>query len=89
MFPNPEKDANINTTQMVWSRSQEVPCALERGWLIVIIITIIIYFCFQELQLQSGLKANMEIQGALAIDISGSMEFSLWYRESKTRVKNR
>ncbi|KAF6372140.1 microsomal triglyceride transfer protein [Rhinolophus ferrumequinum] len=43
----------------------------------------------QELQLQSGLKANMEIQGALAIDISGSMEFSLWYRESKTRVKNR
>ncbi|XP_039704642.1 microsomal triglyceride transfer protein large subunit [Pteropus medius] len=43
----------------------------------------------QELQLQSGLKANIEIQGALAIDISGAMEFSLWYRESKTRVKNR
>lgn len=43
----------------------------------------------QELQLQSGLKANMEIHGGLAIDISGSMEFSLWYRESKTRVKNR
>uniref|UniRef100_A0A8D1XYV5 Microsomal triglyceride transfer protein large subunit n=1 Tax=Sus scrofa TaxID=9823 RepID=A0A8D1XYV5_PIG len=43
----------------------------------------------QELQLQSGLKANMEVQGGLAIDISGSMEFSLWYRESKTRVKNR
>ncbi|XP_037365540.1 microsomal triglyceride transfer protein large subunit [Talpa occidentalis] len=43
----------------------------------------------QELQLQSGLKANMEIQGGLAIDISGAMEFSLWYRESKTRVKNR
>lgn len=42
----------------------------------------------QELQLQSGLKANMEIQGGLAIDISGAMEFSLWYRESKTRVKN-
>ncbi|XP_048189563.1 microsomal triglyceride transfer protein large subunit [Perognathus longimembris pacificus] len=43
----------------------------------------------QELQLQSGLKANMEVQGGLAIDISGAMEFSLWYRESKTRVKNR
>lgn len=43
----------------------------------------------QDIQLQSGLKANMEIQGGLAIDISGSMEFSLWYRESKTRVKNR
>ncbi|KAM6221452.1 microsomal triglyceride transfer protein large subunit [Rhynchocyon petersi] len=43
----------------------------------------------QEIQLQSGLKANTEIQGGLAIDISGSMEFSLWYRESKTRVKNR
>ncbi|XP_006893145.1 PREDICTED: microsomal triglyceride transfer protein large subunit [Elephantulus edwardii] len=43
----------------------------------------------QEIQLQSGLKANAEIQGGLAIDISGSMEFSLWYRESKTRVKNR
>ncbi|XP_037686250.1 microsomal triglyceride transfer protein large subunit [Choloepus didactylus] len=43
----------------------------------------------QEIQLQSGLKANMEVQGGLAIDISGSMEFSLWYRESKTRVNNR
>ncbi|KAK1345705.1 hypothetical protein QTO34_008169 [Cnephaeus nilssonii] len=42
----------------------------------------------QEIQLQSGLKANIDIQGALAIDISGAMEFSLWYRESKTRVKN-
>lgn len=42
----------------------------------------------QELQLQSGLAANMEVQGGLAIDISGAMEFSLWYRESKTRVKN-
>lgn len=31
----------------------------------------------------------MDVQGGLAIDISGSMEFSLWYRESKTRVKNR
>lgn len=43
----------------------------------------------QELQLQSGLKANLDVQGALAIDISGAMEFSLWYRESKTKVKNR
>ncbi|XP_040822699.1 microsomal triglyceride transfer protein large subunit [Ochotona curzoniae] len=43
----------------------------------------------QELQLQSGLKANIEAQGGLAIDISGAMEFSLWYRESKTQVKNR
>ncbi|XP_075400982.1 microsomal triglyceride transfer protein large subunit [Tenrec ecaudatus] len=43
----------------------------------------------QEIQLQSGLKANTDVQGGLAIDISGSMEFSLWYRESKTRVKNR
>nr|XP_019817963.1 PREDICTED: microsomal triglyceride transfer protein large subunit [Bos indicus] len=43
----------------------------------------------QELQLQSGLKANMDVQGGLAIDITGAMEFSLWYRESKTRVKNR
>lgn len=43
----------------------------------------------QEIQLQSGLKANMGIQSGLAIDVSGAMEFSLWYRESKTRVKNR
>ncbi|XP_058150929.1 microsomal triglyceride transfer protein large subunit [Dasypus novemcinctus] len=43
----------------------------------------------QEIQLQSGLKANVEVQGGLAVDISGSMEFSLWYRESKTRVNNR
>ncbi|KAG8518368.1 Microsomal triglyceride transfer protein large subunit [Galemys pyrenaicus] len=42
----------------------------------------------QDLQLQSGLKAGLEVQGGLAIDISGAMEFSLWYRESKTRVKS-
>ncbi|XP_008409572.1 microsomal triglyceride transfer protein large subunit isoform X1 [Poecilia reticulata] len=40
-------------------------------------------------QLQSGLKANAEFQGGLAIDISGGMEISLWYRESKTSVNNR
>ncbi|XP_026515642.1 microsomal triglyceride transfer protein large subunit [Terrapene carolina triunguis] len=43
----------------------------------------------QVIQLQSGLKASAEFQGGLAIDISGGMEFSLWYRESKTSVKNR
>ncbi|XP_053712259.1 microsomal triglyceride transfer protein large subunit isoform X1 [Synchiropus splendidus] len=41
------------------------------------------------LQLQSGLKASAEFQGGLAIDISGGMEISLWYRESKTSVNNR
>ncbi|XP_069024396.1 microsomal triglyceride transfer protein large subunit [Embiotoca jacksoni] len=41
------------------------------------------------IQLQSGLKANAEFQGGLAIDISGGMEISLWYRESKTSVNNR
>uniref|UniRef100_A0A3B5BJP5 Microsomal triglyceride transfer protein n=1 Tax=Stegastes partitus TaxID=144197 RepID=A0A3B5BJP5_9TELE len=40
------------------------------------------------IQLQSGLKANAEFQGGLAIDISGGMEISLWYRESKTSVNN-
>ncbi|KAI2668709.1 Microsomal triglyceride transfer protein [Labeo rohita] len=39
--------------------------------------------------LQSGLRASAEFQGGLAIDISGGMEFSLWYRESKTSVNNR
>uniref|UniRef100_A0A671WT22 Microsomal triglyceride transfer protein n=1 Tax=Sparus aurata TaxID=8175 RepID=A0A671WT22_SPAAU len=39
--------------------------------------------------LQSGLKASAEFQGGLAIDISGGMEISLWYRESKTSVNNR
>ncbi|XP_030644216.1 microsomal triglyceride transfer protein large subunit isoform X2 [Chanos chanos] len=43
----------------------------------------------QVIQLQSGLKAGAEFQGGLAIDISGGMEFSLWYRESKTSVNNR
>ncbi|XP_023685296.2 microsomal triglyceride transfer protein large subunit [Paramormyrops kingsleyae] len=43
----------------------------------------------QVLQLQSGLKASIEFQGGLAIDISGGMEISLWYRESKTSVNNR
>ncbi|XP_034627941.1 microsomal triglyceride transfer protein large subunit [Trachemys scripta elegans] len=43
----------------------------------------------QVIQLQSGLKASAEFRGGLAIDISGGMEFSLWYRESKTSVKNR
>ncbi|XP_078425239.1 microsomal triglyceride transfer protein large subunit [Cetorhinus maximus] len=43
----------------------------------------------QVFQLQSGLAANVEFQGGLAIDISGGMDFSLWYRESKTTVTNR
>lgn len=43
----------------------------------------------QVIQLQSGLKASVEFQGGLAIDISGGMEISLWYRESKTSVNNR
>ncbi|XP_010182724.1 PREDICTED: microsomal triglyceride transfer protein large subunit [Mesitornis unicolor] len=43
----------------------------------------------QEMQLQSGPRASVEFLGGLAIDISGGMEFSLWYRESKTNVKNR
>ncbi|KAJ8247439.1 hypothetical protein GJAV_G00246410 [Gymnothorax javanicus] len=43
----------------------------------------------QVIRLQSGLKASVEFQGGLAIDISGGMEFSLWYRESKTSVNNR
>ncbi|NWW76731.1 MTP protein, partial [Climacteris rufus] len=43
----------------------------------------------QEIQLQSGPTARAEFLGGLAIDISGGMEFSLWYRESKTNVKNR
>lgn len=51
------------------------------------------FFCspsvLQVIQLQSGLKASAEFQGGLAIDISGGMEISLWYRESKTSVNNR
>ncbi|TSN95675.1 Microsomal triglyceride transfer protein [Bagarius yarrelli] len=43
----------------------------------------------QVIPLQSGLRVAIEFQGGLAIDISGAMEFSLWYRESKTSVNNR
>uniref|UniRef100_A0A8D0C2E5 Microsomal triglyceride transfer protein n=1 Tax=Salvator merianae TaxID=96440 RepID=A0A8D0C2E5_SALMN len=43
----------------------------------------------QVIQLQSGLICSTEFQGGMAIDISGGMEFSLWYRESKTNVKTR
>ncbi|XP_042324495.1 microsomal triglyceride transfer protein large subunit isoform X2 [Sceloporus undulatus] len=43
----------------------------------------------QVIQLQSGLICNTEFQGGIAIDVSGGMEFSLWYRESKTSVKTR
>lgn len=43
----------------------------------------------QVIHLQSGLRASAEFQGGLAIDISGGMEISLWYRESKTSVNNR
>ncbi|XP_051559463.1 microsomal triglyceride transfer protein [Myxocyprinus asiaticus] len=43
----------------------------------------------QVIPLQSGLRVSAEFQGGLAIDISGGMEFSLWYRESKTSVNNR
>nr|XP_033813088.1 microsomal triglyceride transfer protein large subunit isoform X2 [Geotrypetes seraphini] len=41
------------------------------------------------IQLQSGLRAIAEFQGVIAIDISGGMEFSLWYREFKTSVRSR
>ncbi|XP_054845791.1 microsomal triglyceride transfer protein large subunit [Eublepharis macularius] len=43
----------------------------------------------QTIQLQSGLTCSTEFQGGLSIDISGALEFSLWYRESKTTVKTR
>ncbi|XP_071974356.1 microsomal triglyceride transfer protein large subunit [Engystomops pustulosus] len=43
----------------------------------------------ETIQLQSGLQVSAEFQGGLAIDISGGMDFSLWYRESKTSVNNR
>ncbi|KAM4809178.1 microsomal triglyceride transfer protein large subunit [Rhinophrynus dorsalis] len=43
----------------------------------------------ETIQLQSGLVASTEFQGGLSIDISGGMDFSLWYRESKTSVNNR
>ncbi|NXT28007.1 MTP protein, partial [Syrrhaptes paradoxus] len=43
----------------------------------------------QEIQLQSGPRTSTEFLGGLAIDISGGMEFSLWYRESKTNIKIR
>lgn len=48
-----------------------------------------LFAVLQVIQLQSGLKASAEFQGGLAIDISGGMEISLWYRESKTSVNNR
>ncbi|XP_063166515.1 microsomal triglyceride transfer protein large subunit [Candoia aspera] len=43
----------------------------------------------QAIQLQSGLICSTEFQGGITVDVSGGMEFSLWYRESKTKVKNR
>uniref|UniRef100_A0A670YNE1 Microsomal triglyceride transfer protein n=1 Tax=Pseudonaja textilis TaxID=8673 RepID=A0A670YNE1_PSETE len=43
----------------------------------------------QAIQLQSGLICSAEFKGGMTIDVSGGMEFSLWYRESKTKVKNR
>ncbi|XP_053109855.1 microsomal triglyceride transfer protein large subunit isoform X2 [Hemicordylus capensis] len=43
----------------------------------------------QVIQLQSGLTCSTEFQGGFAIDVSGGMEFSLWYRESNTNVKIR
>nr|DBA28830.1 TPA: hypothetical protein GDO54_009123 [Pyxicephalus adspersus] len=44
---------------------------------------------FETIQLQSGLQATAEFQGGLAIDISGGIDISLWYRECKTTVNNR
>lgn len=52
-------------------------------------IDFLTFSVLQVIQLQSGLKASAEFQGGLAIDISGGMEISLWYRESKTSVNNR
>lgn len=57
--------------------------------LLCVFSALLLIFGPQVIQLQSGLKANAEFQGGLAIDISGGMEISLWYRESKTSVNNR
>ncbi|KAL8206842.1 UNVERIFIED_CONTAM: hypothetical protein K2H54_031385, partial [Gekko kuhli] len=43
----------------------------------------------QTIQLQSGLTCSTEFQGGVSIDISSAVEFSLWYRESKTSVRTR
>jgi hypothetical protein len=59
------------------------------GQAAIVILLLFSHSLFQVIQLQSGLKANAEFQGGLAIDISGGMEVSLWYRESKTSVNNR
>lgn len=52
-------------------------------------LLLLLVFGLQVMQLQSGFRASAEFQGGLAIDISGGMEISLWYRESKTSINNR
>ncbi|XP_041123698.1 microsomal triglyceride transfer protein large subunit-like [Polyodon spathula] len=51
--------------------------------------TILIIDHLQAISLQSGLQTLIEFQGAISIDISGSIEISLLSQESKSTVTNR
>ncbi|XP_041032050.1 microsomal triglyceride transfer protein large subunit-like isoform X1 [Carcharodon carcharias] len=67
--------------EKIWSITEE-PISIIKG-------SILLIDHLQAILLQSGLQANTEFQGGLGIDISGSIELSLWSQRSKTNIRNR
>ncbi|GCB67850.1 hypothetical protein scyTo_0008132 [Scyliorhinus torazame] len=67
--------------EKAWSLTEE-PISIIKG-------SILFIDHLQEILLQSGLQAATEFQGGLGIDISGSIELSLWSQKTKTNIRNR
>ncbi|XP_005991453.3 microsomal triglyceride transfer protein large subunit-like [Latimeria chalumnae] len=51
--------------------------------------TLLLIDHLQAVSLQSGLQAVFELQGGLGIDISGTIDVSLWNQEAQTSIKTR
>ncbi|XP_078055789.1 microsomal triglyceride transfer protein large subunit-like [Mustelus asterias] len=67
--------------EKIWSITEE-PIPIIKG-------SILFIDQLQAILLQSGLQASAEFQGGVGIDISGSIELSLWSQKSKTNIRNR
>ncbi|XP_072881377.1 microsomal triglyceride transfer protein large subunit-like [Hemitrygon akajei] len=65
----------------LWSVTEE-PTSIIKGSILLIDYR-------QAFMLQSGLLANAEFEGGLGIDVSGTIELSLWSQKCKTNIKSR
>ncbi|XP_072138634.1 microsomal triglyceride transfer protein-like [Mobula birostris] len=65
----------------LWSVTEE-PTSIIKG-------SILLIDHRQAFMLQSGLLTNAEFEGGLGIDVSGTIELSLWSQNCKTNIKSR